>query len=489
MMPGGSASKVAYIAAGPVLFCLALLLPPAAGMPYTAQYALAATLWIAFWWITEAVPIPVTSLLPIVLFPLGGVLDMERTTAAYGHRMVFLYMGGFIIALAIERWHLHRRIALTVIRAIGTDPARIVLGFMLTTFSLSMWISNTATALMMLPIALAASARQGSRYADEGSDPPDYYPFAVPLLLGVAYAASMGGICTLIGTPTNAIMAAVLRNLFDSDIDFIHWFVFAAPAAVLMLVLGWFYLVNIAFRRSIRSSAPDLEMLRQEVRDLGPVSVEERRVLALFALTAAAWMFRGLLLERLAPRIDDTAIAITGAVLLFLIPSAEKGSMLMDWKTAMRLPWGILILFGGGLALAEGFMESGLSQWIGLSFQGLQNAPVVLVVLAVAAAVNFMTEITSNVATVSLLLPILASIAPALGLHPYVLMMAATISASCAFMLPVATPPNAVIFSSGIIRIRVMARHGFAMNLIAIAITVALVMALLPRVWGIPVMP
>jgi solute carrier family 13 (sodium-dependent dicarboxylate transporter), member 2/3/5 len=488
MISGSASARSLFLAAGPLLFIAVQLMPLPDGMTPASRAALASAAWIALWWITEAVPIPVTSLLPIVLFPSTGTLDMARTTASYGHPMVFLYMGGFMIALAIERWHLHRRIALAVVQGIGTNPQRIILGFMVATFLLSMWISNTATALMMLPIALAVSARTRTPEWESDSEQPEYLPFALPLMLGLAYSASMGGICTLVGTPTNAVLAAVVRNLYQDDIDFLHWFAFAAPPAVLMLVLGWWYLVRIAFFKTMRTSSPDLDALRREVAELGPFSPEERKVLIVFGLTAIAWMSRGFILERLLPEIDDTVIAISGALLLFLVPGREKGQRLLDWKTALKLPWGILILFGGGLALAEAFQESGLSVWIGQSFHGLRDAPPWLILVTVTVVVNFLTEITSNVATASLLLPILATLAPVLGLHPYVLMMAATISASCAYMLPVATPPNAVVFSSGVVRMRDMARHGFAMNLLSIAITVLAVLGLLPLIWGVRIL-
>jgi sodium-dependent dicarboxylate transporter 2/3/5 len=484
----GSIKHWLAVGLGPVLFIIIYLLPTPEGMSPQGKAVLASTAWVAFWWISEAIPIPVTSLLPIVLFPLTGALELGKTTASYGHKMVFLYMGGFIIALAIEKWDLHRRIALQTIYIIGKNAQGIILGFMVATFFLSMWISNTATTLMMLPIALAVAKQLEGEVSIEGdSNKVVSAKFGLPLMLGIAYAASIGGISTLIGTPTNAMLSAIIKKMYDTDIDFARWISLALPIAAVLLVICWVYLVKVIFPVRLDDSQKGHQEIAAELKSLGRLTREEKRVIVVFLFTATAWILRSLVLKKIIPGIDDTIIAIFGATLLFILPSGKKGHKLMDWPTAKKLPWGILILFGGGLALASGFEESGLASWMGNELRNLDNVKIIVIMLAVAAMVNFLTEITSNVATASILLPILASVSLVLGIHPYLLMIIATLSASCAFMLPVATPPNAVVFSSGYIRIRDMARAGFGMNLISVIIIVLAIRYLLPLIWGIEI--
>lgn len=476
------------IFSGPTAFLIILLLPTADGMSVQAQAVLAVTAWIAIWWISEAIPIPVTSLLPIVLFPLTGALSIAKTTASYGHTMVFLYMGGFIVALAIEKWNLHKRIALLTISFIGRKADRIILGFMLATFLLSMWISNTATTMMMLPIALAVARQYGNNDNLEHDliKHKKLKPsFGLPLMLGIAYAASIGGISTLIGTPTNAMLAAVVKEIFKQEIDFAKWMTISLPISIVLLIICWYYLVRIIFPVSRDGASGGYDEIKKELKLLGAISPDEKRVLIVFLLTAVSWITRSFLLQKFIKGIDDTIIALVAVVLLFLIPSSKKGQKLMDWETARKLPWGILILFGGGLALAEGFQSSGLAGWLGESLKMMNNVSFIILLFVVSAMVNFLTEVTSNVATASILLPILASIAVVLGVHPYPLMIAATLSASCAFMLPVATPPNAIVFSTGYISIGQMARAGFFMNIISIIVIVLALWFFLPLIWGV----
>lgn len=484
----GSTKKVISLIAGPLSFILILLVPISSDLTAESQSVLACTSWIAIWWITEAIPIPVTSLLPIILFPLTGALDIATTTSSYGHKMIFLYMGGFIIALAIEKWNLHKRIALQTIALIGKNTDRIILGFMIATYLLSMWISNTATTMMMLPIALAV-ARQFGGVENQEKDLVEHKKlsasFGLPLMLGIAYAASIGGITTLIGTPTNAMLSAVIKDIFDQEIDFAKWLTISLPISLLLLAICWVYLVKIAFPVKSEGNPGGYEEITRELKSLGPLSSDEKKVIIVFLITSISWIIRSFLLKKIIPGIDDTIIALFGAVLLFLIPSSKKGERLMNWETARRLPWGILVLFGGGLALASGFQSSGLAAWLAGSLISLDNVSFILLLFAVSAMVNFLTEVTSNVATASILLPILASIAVALNVHPYVLMIAATLSASCAFMLPVATPPNAVVFSSGYIKISQMVRAGFFLNVISIIVIVFALWFLLPLIWGI----
>lgn len=483
-----SSKRIIAIIAGPLLFMVILLLPPAEGLTYEAQAVLAITAWIALWWITEAIPIPVTSLLPIILFPLTGALDIAKTTSSYGHKMIFLYMGGFIIALAIEKWNLHKRIALQTIYLVGRNADRIIFGFMLATWLLSMWISNTATTMMMLPIAVAVAKQFGGVETDVhdlvGKEKMSA-SFGLPLMLGIAYAASIGGITTLIGTPTNAMLSAVVKDLFNQEIDFAKWMTIALPISIILLVICWVYLVKIVFPVSSNRDSGGYEQIKKELKSLGPLTSDEVKVIIVFLITAISWITRSFVLKRFIPNIDDTIIALFGTVLLFLIPSSKKGERLMNWETARKLPWGILILFGGGLALAAGFQSSGLAAWLGGSLKSLDNVSFIILLFALSAMVNFLTEVTSNVATASILLPILASVAVVMGIHPYALMIAATLSASCAFMLPVATPPNAVVFSTGYITIGQMVKAGFFLNIISIVIIVLAMWFLLPLVWGI----
>jgi sodium-dependent dicarboxylate transporter 2/3/5 len=483
-----SPRRIIATIAGPLLFIIILLLPPAEGMTNEARAVMAITAWIAIWWITEAIPIPVTSLLPIILFPLTGALDIVKTTSSYGHKMIFLYMGGFIIALAIEKWNLHKRIALQTIYLVGKNTDRIILGFMLATWLLSKWISNTATTMMMLPIAVAVAKQMGG----VGKEDQDLVgkeklstSFGLPLMLGIAYAASIGGITTLIGTPTNAMLSAVVKDLFDQEIDFAKWMSISLPISIILLAICWIYLVKIVFPVKSSGNSDGYEEIKKELKSLGPLTSDEVKVIVIFLITAVSWITRSFLLKRFIPFIDDTIIALFGTILLFLIPSSKKGERLMNWETARKLPWGILILFGGGLALASGFQSSGLAEWLGGSLKNLENVSFIILLFALSAMVNFLTEVTSNVATASILLPILASLAVVMGIHPYALMIAATLSASCAFMLPVATPPNAVVFSTGYIKISQMVRAGFFLNIISIIVIVISLWFLLPLIWGI----
>jgi sodium-dependent dicarboxylate transporter 2/3/5 len=483
-----SPRRIIATIAGPLLFIIILLLPPAEGMTNEARAVMAITAWIAIWWVTEAIPIPVTSLLPIILFPLTGALDIVKTTSSYGHKMIFLYMGGFIIALAIEKWNLHKRIALQTIYLVGKNTDRIILGFMLATWLLSMWISNTATTMMMLPIAVAVAKQMGG----VGKEDQDLVgkeklstSFGLPLMLGIAYAASIGGITTLIGTPTNAMLSAVVKDLFDQEIDFAKWMSISLPISIVLLAICWIYLVKIVFPVKSSGNSDGYEEIKKELKSLGPLTSDEVKVIVIFLITAVSWITRSFLLKRFIPFIDDTIIALFGTILLFLIPSSKKGERLMNWETARKLPWGILILFGGGLALASGFQSSGLAEWLGGSLKNLENVSFIILLFALSAMVNFLTEVTSNVATASILLPILASLAVVMGIHPYALMIAATLSASCAFMLPVATPPNAVVFSTGYIKISQMVRAGFFLNIISIIVIVISLWFLLPLIWGI----
>ncbi|SIT76042.1 SLC13 family permease [Edaphobacillus lindanitolerans] len=472
---------------GPLLFLLLMLFYHPEGLSGEGRAILASTVWIAAWWITEAVPIPVTSLLPLVLFPLAGGLDVKATASAYGDENIFLFMGGFMIALAMEKWNLHRRIALTIISAIGTNMNKIILGFMVATGFLSMWISNTATAMMMVPIGLAityqvADALKGGPHEVDKEN----FGFGKALMLGIAYSASVGGIATLIGTPPNTALAAAMEKMYGIEISFGKWMLYGTPFAWIFILLIWIYLVKIAFPTKVTELPGGRHLVRQEKERLGRASTEEKLVFAVFILAALSWISRSFVLQNFLPGISDGVIAMFFAVLLFVIPAVNiKGDRLLDWETAVKLPWGILLLFGGGLAIAAGFVSSGLSEWIGGQLTSLRGVPVILVILIVATLVIFLTEITSNTATAAMMYPIMGALAIALDVHPFALMVAAGVAASCAFMLPVATPPNAVVFGSGYLRIPDMAKAGFALNLIGIVLVTLSIWFLLPAIWGI----
>ncbi|WP_174614302.1 SLC13 family permease [Virgibacillus ihumii] len=473
---------------GPALFILTLLFFQPEGLSDPAQAILASTIWIAVWWITEALPIPVTSLLPIILFPLTGGLDIGATTSSYGDDTIFLFMGGFMIALAMEKWNLHKRIALTIISIIGTNTERIILGFMVATGFLSMWISNTATAMMMVPIGLAIIYQVSEALKDDDSidTSRENFGFGKALMLSIAYSASLGGIGTLIGTPPNTILAGAISNLYGIELSFAKWMLFGVPFAWVFIFITWFYLVKVAYPMKLKQLPGGREVIQSEKKKLGNPSFEEKAVFVIFIAAALSWISRSFILAEINENINDAVIAMTAAVILFAIPAKNKqGDRLLDWDTAVKLPWGILLLFGGGLAIAAGFQDSGLSEWLGKQLSVLEGINIIIILLAVTALVIFLTEITSNTATASMMYPIMASLSVALGVHPFALIIAAGVAASCAFMLPVATPPNAVVFGSGYLRIPDMAKAGFALNILGIVLVTAAVYLLIPIVWGI----
>jgi sodium-dependent dicarboxylate transporter 2/3/5 len=468
---------------GPLLFLFLLFVVEADGLSPSARAMLAVTLWIATWWITEAIPIAATSLLPLVLLPMLGALPIGDTAASYSHPMVLLYMGGFMIAVTIEKWNLHKRIALGIIHWIGTNVPFVLLGFMVATGFISMWISNTATSLMMLPIAMAV-VNQLSPESNDNLLIDNYLGKA--MMLGIAYGASIGGMATLIGTPTNIILAGLVKELYGIEISFFDWFIFAFPLSVVLLLLCWFYLVKIGFPLTSKFQLTGgKDEIKRQLELLGPMSIEEKRVSMVFGLVSVAWISRTFLLQQWLPALDDTIIAFVGVLLLFILPASKPKTNLLDWKTAERIPWGILLLFGGGMALAEGFKVTGLADWLGNQFVFLDYLAFGLFLLLIVTAVNFLTEVTSNVATASMILPILAAVASSLGVHPFGLMVGATLAASCAFMLPVATPPNAVVFGSGYLRMGDMVKAGFWMNIISILLITGFILLLLPYFWGI----
>ena len=472
---------------GPLLAVGVLLL--LSGADQTAPTALgpagritaALAVWMATWWLTEAIPLAGTALLPVVVLPLAEVSTIAAAAAPYANPLIFLFLGGFIIGLAIQRFDLHRRMALYVLLAVGTSPRRLIAGFMLASAALSMWISNTATAIMMLPIGASVLAMIKERQLGAATDgrncrPDDVDSFATALVLGIAYACSIGGIGTLIGTPPNLILAAFLRSQYGIELSMAQWLGVGLPLVAILLPLTWFYLTHVAFRVSNRPLPCSREVIKTELNDLGPMGRGERIVLAVFLLTAAAWILRPQITAWTGlTGLSDATIAMAAALVLFVVPvSQSPRKAAMDWATTKKLPWDILILFGGGLSLAGAIAATGLDVFIGSGFSHLAGVAPFLLVLAVTAGVILLTEITSNTAVTSTLMPVLAATAVAIGAQTGMLLTAAAMAASCAFMLPVATPPNAVVFSSGFVSIAQMARAGLWLN-VAAALTITII--------------
>tara|TARA_B110000444_G_C18851030_1_gene605630 strand:+ start:8390 stop:9811 length:1422 start_codon:yes stop_codon:yes gene_type:complete len=468
-------SKKIGLVLGPLLFICCYFFTDFEGLSPKGTAVAASTLWIAIWWTTEAIPIAVTSLLPIVLFPLTGSLSMKETVVAYSHPIIYLFIGGFVLALAIEKCNLHKRIALNIIYKIGDSKNKIILGIMLACAFLSMWISNTATTVMMLPIGLAIVKQIKSERKN----------FSVALMLSIAFSASIGGIATLIGTPPNLILAANIQEQFQVEIGFIEWMKIGLPFAIIMLMICWIYLTKIAFHFEDEKESPNLS-IKKELNTLGKLSFDEKSVAIVFILTAIMWISRSYI-QNFLPSINDSIIALIAVFTLFLLPSKSNTDKLISWKEAEKIPWGVLLLFGGGIALANGFSDSGLAVWLGSHFNLLKDIGLLIVLITIIASVNFLTEITSNLATTSVVLPILIPLALVIDIHPYILMIGATMAASCAFMLPVATPPNAIIFGSGMVSIKDMMKAGFWLNIVSIILLSLLAYFVVPIVFDLSI--
>lgn len=472
-----------------------ILSEPPAGMSTAAWHTAGVALMMAAWWMTEAVPVAVTGLLPIVAFPPLGVAEIGDATAPYASPLVFLFLGGFMIALAMERCNLHRRIALNIIGFVGSHPHAIVLGFMIATALLSMWISNTATTMMMLPIAMSVAgllvtqtAQRADKGANEGADNQDVTRFGLCLMLGIAYSASVGGVGTLIGTPTNAAMANILSIQFGVEIGFAQWTLLGIPFVLVMLPLTWFALTRLIYPFDLGHSEDAATLIRAERAALGTMSAAERRVASIAGLVATLWITRGVT-PGIIEGVSDTGIAMFGAILLFLVPSgAQAGARprdaLLNWEIVVKLPWAIILLFGGGLSLARGMSTSGLAGWISDGLTVLGTWPTVLLIACIVAVIIYLTELTSNVATTSAFVPVIGALALGLGLDPILLAAPVAMAASCAFMLPVATPPNAIVFGSGLVSIPQMVRAGLWLNLLSIAVVTAFAVLLLPLVFA-----
>jgi len=487
---------------GPILFAAIWFGPELDPQQPAVSHMMAIAVLMATWWVTEAIPIPATALLPIVLFPLTGIMKGAEVAREYMSWLILLFLGGFLIAIAVERWNLHRRIALHILHIIGGRPHRLVLGFMVATAFLSMWLSNTATTMMLMPMAISLvvlyeDLNDQRASAGEAIDPLARN-FPLVLMLGLAHSASIGGIATLIGTPPNGVLVTQFEQIFPGapPISFAQWMIFAAPFSFVFLIVAWLLLTRVIYPLPASSPFSGKAFIREEIERLGPTTPEERRVALVFAGVALLWMTRKSIVfgsaftlpgwsslfseeSGIGALIDDGTVSIAMALLLFLIPaSKEKGGRLMDWQATRAVPWGILLLFGGGLALAKGFEVSGLSGWIGSQFEILADAPPAGLVASVVAIVAALTELTSNTATASMSLPIMASLARAIEVHPLLLMVPAALAASCAFVLPVSTPPNAIVYGSGRVPITKMIKAGLVMNVVALVLITTLVFTL-----------
>ncbi|MAW49925.1 MAG: anion transporter [Flavobacteriaceae bacterium] len=470
-----SIKRISGLLFGPLLFILIQFIS-INDLSTEGKYVLGTASWMAIWWVLEVVDIAVTSLLPIVIFPLTGTLSISETTSQYGHNLVFLYLAGFIIAIAIERWGLHKRIALNIISFMGTKINFIILGFMISTSFLSMFISNTATTVMMLPIALAIITQLDNKSNKSRNNNQN---FSKSLLLSIAYSASIGGIATLFGTPPNMVLRGVVESNFGYTITFMDWFIIGFPISITLLFLCWIYITKISNNYFMDEFPLGKDQIIKLKSELGRISAEEKRVGVIFFLTALCWITRSQI-EKFLPGIDDTIIGIIFGILLFVIPVKSNKRSLLIWKEAVKLPWGVIILFGGGMALAKGFVDSGLSIWFGNNLTSLNGLPMILLILSIVTSVNFLTEMTSNLATTAMLLPVLAAIGLEMNIDPLILMISATMAASCAFMLPVATPPNAIVFGAGYLRIPDMIKKGFWLNIISIILISIMVYYFVP---------
>lgn len=485
------------VLAAVVLFFVILVLPlPADVLPESARFTVAVAVLMVTLWVTEAIPLEATALLPIMLFPLLGILTVQQAATPYADQVIFLFLGGFIIARAMERWNLHNRIALTLIGITGTSPRRLILGFMIATAFISLWISNTATAMMMVPIAVAI----GNSLISNGETPgptKGENAFTCCLLLSVAWAASIGGIGSPIGSPPNGIFLAQMPLLVPGapPIDFFRWLMFGIPLVCLLIPVAWLFLTKLVFSEIPVSIPRARQIIDEQVEGLGRMGQAEVLTLSVFLLTAAGWIFSGTKkigemtipgLDQIFPGINDTVIALAGAFLLFLLPSGEHGgARLMDWKTAAGIPWGILLLFGGGLCLSVAFVKSGLADALAGILGRFSLIHPLIILMVVVLLVSFFTEVASNTAIASLMMPVMAVLGVTYGINPVILMLAAALASSMAFMMPVASPPNAIVYGTGRIAMKDMVRAGLIMNLTGGVILVIIMVYLVPAVIGI----
>jgi solute carrier family 13 (sodium-dependent dicarboxylate transporter), member 2/3/5 len=474
-----STARLTALFAGPVLMLLLLALPEPEGMNPEAWRLAALTAWMVVWWIGEAVPIPATALLPVPMMPLLGVGKLGAVTANYGHPLIFLFLGGFLLAAAMQRWGLHKRVALRIIVTVGTGAGGIIAGFMLATAFLSMWISNTAATIMMFAVGLSVIEFVARKTPDRAM----VRNFGVALMLGIAYSASIGGVGTLIGSPPNALLASYLQSNHGIQIDFFTWMQIGMPVVMVMLPVCWLMLTQVIFPVRDLRIGNAAGIIHSELSAIGAMSRGERVVAVVFVLAALGWILREPLADWSGLAISDTTIALLAALLLFTWPvSLAKAQFALDWEATRKLPWGVLLLFGGGLALADGFSGTGLAAWIGAQVSGLEVS-IWMLILIVTAAMVYLTEITSNTASTATFLPILGAVAVGLGIDPRIVAMPVALAASMAFMMPVATPPNAIVFSYEDLRLGDMVKAGFWLNIVAIGVIVSIMVFLAPLVY------
>lgn len=452
------------------------------GMKTAGWRLLGIVAWMIIWWISEVVPIAVTALLPIVLFPSCEIMSIQQTGANYGHKYIFLFIGGFILANAIQKWNLHQRIALNIILRLGGSTSKIILGFMIATGFLSMWISNTATTVMMLPIALSVISLIKNHPERKENE---HLLFGKALMLAVAYSASAGGIATMIGTPPNLIFAGFVEDNLNTEISFFQWMKIGLPISVSLIIIIWIYLTKFAFKLPKKGFPDGKQEVQKLLHQMGGLKNEEKKVMFIFLVTILCWISREYMISPFIPNFDDSMIAIASAIFLFIIPSKNNRKPLLEWKEAVKIPWGILILFGGGLSIANGFQTSEMDIWIGHQLSSITITNAIIVLLLVIASVNFITEMSSNMATTAILLPIMIPLSELVRIHPFLLLAGTTLAASCAFMLPAATPPNAVVFGSKLLSISDMVKAGILINIFSILIILLVVYFLLPVFWGI----
>ncbi len=465
---------------GPIVALIVYFSPAPEGLQPAAWHTAAVGVLMAIWWATEALPVAATALAPLVLFPLLGVFGISEAAAPFANPLIYLFLGGFFVALAIQRWNVHLRVALVFLSVMSGSPKALIAGFMMTTAFLSMWVSNTATTIMMLPVAVAVVSLMGE---DDGQQDG---VFARTLMLSIAYAASVGGLATLVGTAPNALLAAFILDNYGTPIGFARWVMLGLPVSMVMLGIIWFYLTRRTFHEASAKIEDIAHHLNRERAKLGPLRSPEKRVIGVFLLTASLWVFRPLVTSQLGlPGLTDPGIAIFGALLMFAVPADWKSrEFLLNWPWARRAPWDVLLLFGGGLSLAKAINETGLALWIGEALLGLGALPVAVLILGIVGLVIFLTELTSNTATTIAFLPVIASVAQVSGLDLLQLAIPAALAASCAFMLPVATPPNAIVFGAGHVTIPDMVRAGFVLNLAGMGVITIAALVLVPWVFG-----
>lgn len=483
--PTYSRTRIIGLILGPLLFLVTLLFFNPGDLSREGIAALGITLWIATWWITEVVPIPVTALIPIIMFPSFGSLPASEVVSAYGDDIIFLFLGGFLIAAAMEKWNLHLRIALFIINLVGVSPNRLVLGFMIATGFLSLWISNTAAAMLMIPIGLAIIAQATESFKNQPENIENLNKFEKSIVFGIGYSATIAGSGTLISGTANPIMAGQAKKMFDVDISFGQIMMVGIPFVAVFILLACLYITKVRYRTKIKYFPGGKEIIAQEKKKLGKMNFEEKMVLYVFLFVAFMWITRSFIWSNLLTEITDGMIAMVAVVLLFAIPATNKKERILEWEDTKNIPWGILVLFGGGLSIAAAFMNTGLAEWIGEQLILLEGAHYLVIISVLIISVLLLTEITSTTATATLLMPIVGLLGVSLGMNPIILMLAAAFATNASFMLPVATPPNAIMFGTKKVTIMDMIKVGGVLNIVSFVLILIIATIYLPLVWDL----